>query len=158
MSTSNNSSTSRSVAVLLLIIAGLVFYCYALKNDTGLFYTFTSYRTSLRTSHKNDTLTNETGNVFNSTIKSTTPSQKPKEAFVTFSNNHPKYLALLRVLLDSIHAFSTRPIIVFGIDVDLNIDLKKYHRVIKRRLSQKDCGPVDFYRPLQIYIEMNVLF
>jgi hypothetical protein len=67
---------------------------------------------------------------------------QPKEAFVTFSNNHPAYLALLKVLLDSVHAFSTRPIIAFGIDVDLDINLTKYPRVIKRRIRQSDCGPV----------------
>ena len=64
----------------------------------------------------------------------------PKEAFITFCNNNPKYLALLTNVLDSIHAFSTRPIIVYGIDVDLNIDTKKYPRLIKRRLKQTDCG------------------
>ena len=67
---------------------------------------------------------------------------QPKEAFVTYSNNRTSYLALLKVLLDSVHAFSTRPIIVFGIDVDLDIDVKQYPRVIKRRISQGDCGPV----------------
>ena len=64
----------------------------------------------------------------------------PKEAFITFCNNNPKYLALLTNVLDSIHAFSTRPIIVYGIDVDLNIDTQKYPRLIKRRLKQTDCG------------------
>lgn len=84
-------------------------------------------------------------------IKNTNDSQQPKEAFVTFSNNQPSYLAVLRVLLDSIHAFSTRPIIVFGIDVDIDIDLKQYPRVIKRRIEQKDCGPV-------IYIYLSILY
>ena len=69
-------------------------------------------------------------------------SDQPKEAFVTFSNNAPNYLALLRVLLDSVHTFSTRPIIAFGIDVDLNIDVKEYPRLIKRRIAQSDCGSV----------------
>jgi hypothetical protein len=70
--------------------------------------------------------------------------QQPKEAFVTFSNNNPTYLALFKVLLDSVHAFSTRPIIAFGIDVDLNVDVKQYPRLIKRRIAQSDCGPVSF--------------
>ncbi|CAM4920436.1 unnamed protein product [Rotaria socialis] len=78
---------------------------------------------------------------FNDT-HNTNVSKQPKEAFVTFSNNQPSYLALLNVLLDSVHAFSTRPIIAFGIDVDLNIDETKYPRVIKRRIAQSDCGPV----------------
>ena len=69
---------------------------------------------------------------------------QPKEAFVTFSNNNPNYLALFKVLLDSVHAFSTRPIIAFGIDVDLDVDIKQYPRLIKRRIAQKDCGPVRY--------------
>ena len=69
-------------------------------------------------------------------------SDQPKEAFVTFSNNNPTYLALLKVMLESVHTFSTRPVIAFGIDVDLDIDLKQFPRVIKRRIKQSDCGPV----------------
>jgi hypothetical protein len=69
----------------------------------------------------------------------------PKEAFVTFCNNNPKYLALLTTVLDSIHEFSTRPIIAYGIDVDLNIDNTKYPRLIKRRLKQTDCGPSIYF-------------
>ena len=70
--------------------------------------------------------------------------EQPKEAFVTFSNNQPSYLAVLKVLLDSVHAFSTRPIIAFGIDIDLDLhfDVKQYPRLIKRRIKQSDCGPV----------------
>jgi len=85
-----------------------------------------------------------------STVENTNVSQQPKEAFVTFSNNNPTYLALLKVLLDSVHAFSTRPIIAFGIDVDLDIDLKQYPRVIKRRIAQTECGPV-----IYIFLESN---
>ena len=69
-------------------------------------------------------------------------SDQPKEAFVTFSNNQPTYLALLKIFLDSVHAFSTRPVIAYGIDVDLNINTTEYPRVIKRRIAQSDCGPV----------------
>ena len=70
---------------------------------------------------------------------------QPKEAFVTFSNNNPNYLALFKIFLDSVHAFSTRPVIAFGIDVDLDVDTKEYPRLIKRRISQKDCGPVRLF-------------
>jgi hypothetical protein len=82
---------------------------------------------------------NELNNITNKSI-----DEQPKEAFVTFSNNQPSYLALLKILLDSVHAFSTRPIIAFGIDVDLDIDTQKYPRVIKRRIKQSDCGPVRY--------------
>lgn len=83
--------------------------------------------------------TNDTTTSQNSSI-----DQQPKEAFVTFSNNAPSYLAVLKVFLDSVHAFSTRPVIAFGIDVDLDIDTVKYPRVIKRRIKQSDCGPVRY--------------
>ena len=88
---------------------------------------------------------NNLTNTSNNTSQNATELEQPKEAFVTFSNNQPQYLAVLKVLLDSVHAFSTRPIIAFGIDVDLDIDLKQYPRVIKRRISQGDCGPVRFH-------------
>ena len=84
---------------------------------------------------------------------------QPKEAFVTFSNNAPTYLALLKVLLDSVHAFSTRPIIAYGIDVDLNIDVKEYPRVIKRRIKQSDCGPViGFFAAIIRDVHGTILF
>jgi hypothetical protein len=67
-------------------------------------------------------------------------SEKPKEAFVTFTNR--KYVQLLKVLLDSVHTFSSRPIIVYAIDVDIDIDLNQYPQVIIRTISQEDCGPV----------------
>jgi hypothetical protein len=92
-----------------------------------------------------DALTNQS----NTKSQNTSTFDQPKEAFVTFSNNHPSYLALLKVLLDSVHAFSTRPIIAFGIDVDLDIDVKQYPRVIKRRIQQSDCGPVRYHQMYQ---------
>ncbi|CAF3428488.1 unnamed protein product [Rotaria socialis] len=64
----------------------------------------------------------------------------PSEAFVVFSDNRPNYLALLGNLLDSVHYFSTRPVIAYGIDVDLALDATRYPRLIKRRLARKDCG------------------
>ena len=83
---------------------------------------------------------------------------QPKEAFVTFSNNAPTYLALLKILLDSVHAFSTRPIIAYGIDVDLNIDVAQYPRVIKRRIKQSDCGPVTgLFASITTYVYETVL-
>ncbi|CAF4344601.1 unnamed protein product, partial [Adineta steineri] len=80
----------------------------------------------------------------------------PSEAFVTFCNNNPKYLALLTNVFDSIHSFSTRPIIVYGIDTDLNIDIKKYPRVIKRRLSQKDCGNSIYFCKFYVIVHSQV--
>ena len=88
------------------------------------------------------TISHSSENAPNSNLGKIIDLEQPKEAFVTYSNNRTTYMALLKVLLDSVHAFSTRPIIVFGIDVDLDIDLKQYPRVIKRRISQSDCGRV----------------
>ncbi|CAF0752232.1 unnamed protein product [Adineta steineri] len=80
----------------------------------------------------------------------------PSEAFVTFCNNNPKYLALLTNVFDSIHYFSTRPIIVYGTDTDLDIDIKKYPRVIKRRLSQKDCGNSIYFCKFYVIVHSQV--
>ncbi len=80
----------------------------------------------------------------------------PTEAFVTFSNNKPEYLALLTNLLDSVHYFSTRPIIAYGIDVDLDLDVNKYPRLIKRRLSRKDCGPSIYFCKIHAIIESKL--
>ena len=83
-------------------------------------------------------------------------NSSPSEAFVTFSDNKPRYLALLTNLLDSVHFFSTRPIIAYGIDVDLNVDSSKYPRLIKRRLSQQDCGKSIFFCKIHAMIESQV--
>jgi hypothetical protein len=80
----------------------------------------------------------------------------PSEAFVTFSNNKPEYLAVLTNLLDSVHYFSTRPIIAYGIDVDLDLDVKKYPRLIKRRLRKKDCGSSIYFCKIHAIIESKL--
>lgn len=79
-----------------------------------------------------------------------------REAFVTFSDNKPAYLALLMNLLDSVHEFSTRPIIVYGLGVDINIDLAKYPRVIKRRVDQNDCGPSVYFCKIKAIVDSGL--
>jgi hypothetical protein len=91
--------------------------------------------------NSNRTLSNSTNNRTGNDQR-VNANDQPREAFVTFSNNQPTYLALLKILLDSVHTFSTRPIIAYGIDVDLNVNVSEYPRVIKRRISQSDCGSV----------------
>lgn len=86
----------------------------------------------------------------------TTPSDQPKEAFVTFSNNQPTYLALLKIFLDSVHTFSTRPVIAYGVDVDLDINTTQYPRVIKRRLAQSDCGPSVYFCKIHAIVSSGV--
>lgn len=83
-------------------------------------------------------------------------SNTSSEGFVTFSNNNPKYLALLTNLLDSVHYFSSRPIIAYGIDVDLDVDMKKYPRLIKRRLNRKDCGRSIYFCKIHAIIESKL--
>jgi len=80
----------------------------------------------------------------------------PSEAFVTFANNNPNYLALLINVLDSVHYFSTRPIIAYGIDVDLDLNITKYPRLIKRRLTQKDCGPSIYFCKIYAIVSSQV--
>ena len=83
-------------------------------------------------------------------------NRQPREAFVTFSNNRPQYLALLATLLDSVHEFSTRPVIVYGVDVDVDIDLTKYPRVIKQRIDGRDCGPSIYFCKIKAIVDSGV--
>jgi hypothetical protein len=64
----------------------------------------------------------------------------PKEAFVTVINERKNYIELLDILLDSVHLFSTRSIIIFTIDFDLIINQTRHSRVLIERISQKECG------------------
>lgn len=61
-----------------------------------------------------------------------TANESIEEGFVSFAT--PSYFGLMEVLIESIHAFSTRPIIVYGIDADIPFSNEKYPRLIKRRL------------------------
>ena len=83
-------------------------------------------------------------------------NSNPNEGFVTFSDNNPKYLALLTNLLDSVHYFSSRPVIAYGIDVDLNVNSSQYPRLIKRRLNRKDCGPSIYFCKIYAIIESKL--
>ncbi|CAF0732956.1 unnamed protein product [Adineta steineri] len=64
----------------------------------------------------------------------------PNEAFLTFANNEYNYSTLLINLVDSVHRFSKRHIIAYGVDIDLDIDIKKYPRLIIRRLNRTGCS------------------
>ncbi|CAF0918968.1 unnamed protein product [Didymodactylos carnosus] len=112
-------------------------------NKTSIIITTTAATTIASSISTIDFLYTTDDNVGNST----------KEAFVTFSNNNPTYLALLNVMLDSVHLFSTRPIIAFGIDVDLMVNLTKHPRVIKRRISQSNCGPSVYFCKILAIVE-----
>ncbi|CAF4032044.1 unnamed protein product [Adineta steineri] len=68
----------------------------------------------------------------------------PKEAFVTFTTSRVDYIELLNVLLDSVHLFSTRSVIIFSIDFDLIINRTRHPRVTIERISHKQCGPTTY--------------
>ena len=55
-----------------------------------------------------------------------------EEGFVTFATSN--YFGLLEVLIASVHTFSTRPIIAYGVNADIPFSTEKYPRLIKRRL------------------------
>ncbi|UJR34139.1 hypothetical protein I4U23_021546 [Adineta vaga] len=158
------------ILALVFLMSYLFLYEIDMKSTVRLtqnmlipFIIFDSHNSSNVSTNKTNSslvqsLNNQTINksLLTTDNKTSIISREPKEAFVTFSNNHPSYLALLKVLLDSVHAFSTRPIIAFGIDVDLDIDLKLYPRAIKRRISQNDCGPSVYFCKLHAIISSNL--
>jgi hypothetical protein len=115
------------------------------------FLTYMSFPLFIFTSSLASNITMEELLIHGSPLNST-----PNEGFVTFSNNNPDYLALLTNLLDSVHYFSTRPVIAYGIDVDLNIDTDKYPRLIKRRLNKADCGKSIFFCKIHVIIESKL--
>ncbi|UJR34138.1 hypothetical protein I4U23_021545 [Adineta vaga] len=80
----------------------------------------------------------------------------PKEAFVTFTTSHKSYLELLDVLLDSIHLFSTRSILIFSVDFDLIINSTRHPRVFTERISKTDCSRTIFACKLLAIVSSNV--
>lgn len=56
-----------------------------------------------------------------------------EEGFVTFATAN--YFPLLKVLLDSHKAFSTRPIVAFGINADIPFGNEEYPLLIKKRFD-----------------------
>lgn len=75
-----------------------------------------------------------------------------EEGFVSFATR--SYFDLLEVMLDSVHYFSTRPVIVYGINDDIPFSTQKYPRLIKRRID------VDYkflMRPRIFYQKPNII-
>lgn len=79
-----------------------------------------------------------------------------EEAFVTFSDRN--YLDLLEVAIASVHEFSTRPIIAYGINVDIPFSTTKYPRLIKRRIDDEKMGktPMIYFQKLNIILKSGV--
>jgi len=135
--------------VLLLFI-----YLYTNSGTTSLLKNslkpaLTTLLSSLYSHTSNDTVDELL--IYGKPLKST-----PSEAFVTFANNNPNYLALLINVLDSVHYFSTRPIIAYGIDVDLNLNTTKYPRLIKRRLDRAMCGEPIFFCKIYAIVDSKI--
>ncbi|CAF0732944.1 unnamed protein product [Adineta steineri] len=80
----------------------------------------------------------------------------PNEAFLTFVDSQRSYIILLEHLIDSVHQFSTRHIIVYGIDVDLDIDIKKYPRLIIRRLNRTGCSHSIYFCKIYAIVESKL--
>ena len=75
-----------------------------------------------------------------------------EEGFVAFASK--SYFPLLEIMLDSVHYFSTRPVIVYGINDDIPYDTDKYPRLIKRRI---DMDPEKIKRPWIFYQKPNII-
>ncbi len=77
-------------------------------------------------------------------------SSSPKEGWVVFATED--YFDLLEVAIASVHAFSTRSVLAFGVNADIPFSLEKYPRLIKKRidvdLSQES---IFFQKPRVIY-------
>ena len=78
-----------------------------------------------------------------------------QEAFVTFATEN--YFQLLEVTIESVHAFSTRPIIAYGINADIPFDTNKYPRLIKRRIDKPQNESI-YYQKFNIIIQCAVKF
>ena len=55
------------------------------------------------------------------------------EGFVTFATSN--YFPLLEVTLASVHEFSTRPIVAYGVNADIPFSCERFPRLIKRRID-----------------------
>lgn len=61
-----------------------------------------------------------------------------EELFIVFCTK--SHEALLEVLVNSVHKFSTRHILAYGIDFDITLANKTYPRLLTRRIKHSDCG------------------
>ncbi len=56
-----------------------------------------------------------------------------EEGFVTFAT--ADYFPLLEVTLESVHEFSTRPIVAYGVNADIPFSTEQFPRLIKKRVN-----------------------
>lgn len=83
-------------------------------------------------------------------------AEKINEAFVTFATKN--YFPLLEVTIASVHEFSTRPIVAYGINDDIPFDNIKYPRLIKRRIDDELMGkwPLIYFEKFNIILQSEV--
>lgn len=82
-----------------------------------------------------------------------------EEAFVSFST--PAYFGILQVMLESVHTFSTRPVVVYGINCDIPFCQEKFPRLIKRRINNNrftEGHPSICYMKFPIIYESNIKY
>lgn len=77
-----------------------------------------------------------------------------EEGFVTFATSN--YFGLLEVMIESIHQFSTRPIVAFGINADIPWDTQRFPRLIKKRIDNYE-GDIYAQKP-RIMLESGIRF
>ncbi|CAN5167237.1 hypothetical protein BH09DEP1_BH09DEP1_7840 [soil metagenome] len=75
-----------------------------------------------------------------------------EEGFVTFATEN--YFGLLEVMIESIHQFSTRPVVAFGINVDIPFSAERFPRLIKKRIDNYD-GDIYAQKP-RIMLESGI--
>lgn len=79
-----------------------------------------------------------------------------EEGFVTFATEN--YFPLLEVLLDSVKAFSTRPIVVFGVNADVPFSQEKYPFLIKKRIDVDLSKESIYFQKPKIILESNIKY
>ena len=79
-----------------------------------------------------------------------------EEGFVTFATE--SYFPVLEVLIQSVHEFSTRPIVAFGINADIPFSNETYPRLIKKRIDV-DLNKINiFYQKPRIILESSIKY
>jgi hypothetical protein len=78
-----------------------------------------------------------------------------EEGYVAYAT--PNYFPLLEVLLDSVKAFSTRPIVVYGINADIPFSNEDYPFMIKRRMDIGELSRENiFYTKPRVILESGI--
>ena len=78
-----------------------------------------------------------------------------QEAYVTYATEN--YFPLVEVLLDSVKAFSSRPIVVFGVNADVPFSTEKYPFMIKKRIDIESSSKENvFFTKPRVFLESKI--